>query len=76
MKTKQQTPEIPTTPERYLRIWDIIGDRKRGILPIIPVSKSCWWAGIRSGRYPKQVKLSQRCSGWRESDIRAITEVA
>ena len=69
---KKPTPEIPKAPERYLRLWDILGCKKRGILPIIPVSKSCWWAGIRSGKYPKGVKLSERCTAWRESDIRAI----
>jgi len=57
---------------RYLRIWQIVGDVKRGIAPIIPVSKSCWWAGVKSGRYPKQVKLSERCSAWRLEDIQAV----
>ncbi|MEI6261102.1 MAG: AlpA family phage regulatory protein [Deltaproteobacteria bacterium] len=57
---------------RYLRIWDIVGDVKRGIPAIIPISKSAWWAGVKSGRYPKQVKLSQRCSGWRLEDIQAV----
>jgi predicted DNA-binding transcriptional regulator AlpA len=39
------------------------------VLEIFPVSKSTWWAGIREGKYPKQVKLSQKISAWRESDI-------
>lgn len=72
MKPKQQTPESPTKPEHYLRIWDIIGDKKRGITPILPISKSAWWAGIRKGMYPRGVKISERCTAWRESDVRAI----
>ena len=57
---------------RYLRIWDICGCKKRGITPIIPISRSAWWAGVRLGRYPRQVKLSERCSGWKLEDIQAV----
>ena len=38
----------------------------------IPVSKSTWWAGIKSGRYPKPVKLGPRITAWRVEDIRAL----
>ena len=41
---------------------------------LIPVSKSTWWAGVKSGRYPKPVKLSARVSAWRVEDIRAFIE--
>jgi prophage regulatory protein len=40
----------------------------------IPVSKSTWWAGIKTGRYPKPVKLSARISAWRVEDIRAFID--
>ena len=40
----------------------------------IPVSKSTWWAGIKTGRYPKPVKLSARITAWRVEDIRALIE--
>ena len=42
----------------------------------IPVSKSTWWAGIKSGRYPKPVKLGPRITAWRVEDIRALIESA
>ena len=42
------------------------------VLRYIPVSKSSWWAGIREGVYPPPVKLSERTSGWRVEDIRAL----
>jgi prophage regulatory protein len=29
---------------------------------IIPVSKSTWWGGVKTGRYPHAVKLSARCT--------------
>ncbi len=55
-----------------LRLWQILGDKRRGVPPIIPVSKSSWWAGVKSGKYPKPVKLSPRCTCWRVKDILAL----
>lgn len=40
----------------------------------IPVSKSTWWAGVKSGRYPKPVKLGPRITAWRIEDIRTLIE--
>jgi prophage regulatory protein len=57
---------------RYLRLPEIIGCKRRGIRGLYPVSASHWWAGVQSGRYPKQVKLSARVSAWRASDIREL----
>lgn len=58
----------------YIRLPQIIGDPKSDPPQpaIIPVSKSTWWSGIKSGRYPKPVKLSERCTAWRVSDIRKL----
>lgn len=60
----------------YLRLSQIIGDPESEppIAAIIPVSKSTWWAGVRSGRYPKPVKLSPRCTAWKIRDIQALAE--
>ncbi len=57
-----------------LRLWQILGDKRKGIPPIIPVSKSSWWAGVKAGKYPKPVKLSARCTCWRVEDIRQLVE--
>jgi prophage regulatory protein len=56
----------------YLRIAHVIGDPRRGISPRIPVSRSTWWAGVASGRYPKPIKLSEGVTVWRVSDIDAL----
>jgi hypothetical protein len=56
----------------FVRLWQIIGDKRKGIPPIIPISKSSWWAGVKSGKYPKPVKLSARCTCWRVEDIRTF----
>lgn len=39
------------------------------ILKFIPVGKSTWWAGVKSGRFPKPVKLGVRTTAWRAEDI-------
>jgi len=63
--------QLPVTG--FLRLPQIIGDAKAEppIPPIIPVKKSCWWDGVRSGRFPKPVKLG-RCTMWRVEDIRTL----
>lgn len=60
----------------YLRLNQIIGDR-RAVSPVpalFPVSRSTWWAGVKSGRYPKPVKLGPRITAWRVEDIRALIQ--
>jgi predicted DNA-binding transcriptional regulator AlpA len=38
----------------------------------IPVGKSTWWAGVKTGRFPQPVKLGPRITAWRVDDIRAL----
>ena len=57
---------------RYLRIYEIIGCRKRGIKPLIPVGRTTWWKGIKSGKYPKPVMLSDRTKAWRYDKIELL----
>jgi len=45
------------------------------VLCVIPLGKTCWWEGVRSGRFPKPVKLSERCTAWRVEDIRELIKV-
>jgi len=52
--------------EKLLRIWEV--------LELVPVAKSTWWAGVKSGRFPQPVKLGPRVFAWRESDIKKILE--
>lgn len=46
--------------------------RLPAVLTLIPVARSTWWAGVKSGRYPDRVKLGPRMSAWRVEDIRAL----
>jgi prophage regulatory protein len=42
------------------------------ILRVFPVSKSTWWAGVKSGKYPQPAKLGDKMTAWRVEDIRAL----
>ncbi len=60
----------------YLRIRQIIGDKKAKppLPPIIPVSRSSWWDGVKKGKFPKPVKIGERTTVWKVEDIRALIE--
>lgn len=63
----------------YLRLHQIIGrPARRGqpaIPPLIPVSRSTWWAGVKSGRYPPPTHvLGERITAWRTEDIRELLD--
>lgn len=68
-----------TLPETgFVRLPSIIGDpgAKPPIPAVIPVGKSTWWAGCKSGRFPKPVKLGPGVTAWRVTDIKALIESA
>ena len=60
-----------TETPRFLRIKQILGDSRAEppVPPMIPVSKSAWWAGVATGRFPPGIKLGTRLTVWRSSDI-------
>lgn len=76
MNTDNELLRNNRLPETGLvRLAHILGDKKKGIPAIIPVSKSAWWAGVKSGRYPKPIKLGARTTCWNVQDIRQIIEL-
>ncbi|HAU0805559.1 TPA: AlpA family phage regulatory protein, partial [Legionella pneumophila] len=40
----------------------------------IPIGKSTWWAGVKSGRFPKPIKFGPRMTVWKVEDIKAFIE--
>jgi len=48
--------------------------RLKEVLKIVPVSKSTWWAGVKSGRFPTPVKLGPRVTAWQSDSIIPIIE--
>lgn len=58
----------------FLRLPQIIGDSKRGIPAVIPISRSNWLNGVRTGKFPKPVKLGPRTTVWNVADIRVLID--
>jgi len=50
----------------YVRIDDV--------LTFIPVSRTTWYAGVKSGLYPKPVQVSKGITAWDVDDIRECIE--
>lgn len=44
------------------------------ILQLIPIGKSTWWAGVKSGRFPKGIKLGTNTTAWKVDDIMRLME--
>lgn len=44
------------------------------VLKFVPVSRACWWKKVKEGIFPKPIKLSERVTVWRVSDIRTLIE--
>lgn len=64
--------QLPETG--FLRLPQIIGDSKANppIPALIPVGRTTWWAGVKSGRFPAPVKLGTQTRMWRVEDIIAF----
>jgi predicted DNA-binding transcriptional regulator AlpA len=63
----------------FVRLAQIIGNpyAKPPIPALIPVGKSTWWAGVKSGRYPQPVRtLGKRITAWPVESIRQLIEDA
>ena len=50
-----------TTPNRILRLGSVL--ERTGL------SRSTLYRKMQAGSFPAQVRISERCIGWRESDI-------
>ena len=61
--------DLKKKPEKLIRVSSILGEN--GILPI---SKSTFWANVKSGRYPKPVKLGPNITCFKLSEIEALVE--
>lgn len=60
--TQIEAPTLPATG--FVRVKDV--------LKFIPVSRSGWFEGVKTGRYPKPVKLSERVTAWKAEDIHEL----
>lgn len=46
--------------------------RLQQVLELIPVGRSTWWSGVKSGRYPPGIKIGPRVTAWPVSSIRKL----
>ena len=44
------------------------------VLRIIPVSRATWWRGVKSGKFPKPVKITDYITAWRLEDVVALAK--
>jgi len=60
----------------FIKLPAIIGNQKSTppIQPLIPISRTSWLDGVKSGKFPKPVKLGARSVAWKAEDIRALVE--
>ena len=61
--------KVPLPESGFVRLPSIIAPHGP-----MPIGKSTWWAGVRSGRFPQPVKLGAKTTAWRVEDIRALIE--
>jgi prophage regulatory protein len=64
-----QLPEVG-----FLKLSQIIGNKKNHTPAILPVGRTTFLNGVKSGKYPKPVKLGERSVAWRVADIKDLLE--
>ncbi len=64
--------QLPETG--FLRIWQIVGNRKTNTPALIPIGRTTFLNGVKSGKFPAPIKLSERTTAWKVEDIRALIE--
>ena len=64
--------DMPAISPSFLRLKHIIGDGNTP--PIIPISKSSWWDGVKKGKYPQPIKIGDNITVWRSDDIQQLVD--
>jgi prophage regulatory protein len=56
----------------FLRLYQIVGDQKRGIPGILPIGRTTFLNGVKAGKYTRPIRLTARTVAWISSEIDAI----
>ncbi len=58
----------------FIKLKQIIGDKKTNppTPALIPVGKTTWWNGVRSGKFPPAIKIGPKTTVWRVEHIRSL----
>jgi len=63
----RQDSSVPVLPQSgFLRL--------NQVLKFFPICQSGWYQGVKEGRFPRPVKLSERVSAYRVEDIKRLLE--
>jgi len=65
-----QNHQLPETG--FLRVWQIVGNKKTNTPALIPIGRTSFLNGVKSGKFPKPVKLGERTTAWTVESIRAL----
>ena len=57
----------------FLRLHEIV-NHPRNPKPLIPISRSGFWAKVKSGEYPQPVKLGPKTTAWKRDDIMELVK--
>lgn len=55
-----------TAPEKFLRLRDVLG--------MLGIKKTCWWKGIKEGRFPRGHLIGTRTRIWTQQEIHQLME--
>lgn len=67
MPATVQSSPAPALPETgFLRLADV--------LKFVPVCRTAWYNGVKSGLFPQPVALGKRARGYRVEDVRGLID--
>jgi prophage regulatory protein len=74
---QKSNPVLELPPTGFLRAAQIIGDRRKNIPALLPISRSSFWKAVKENRFPAGVLLSPRVRAWKvEAVLAAIAEMS
>lgn len=60
----QNTAPQPFPQGALLRVEQIVGNPKKGVPGLIPISAATWWRWVKDGRVPAGRKLGPQVTAW------------
>lgn len=69
MRVQHSSESTPLPSTGFVRLNSILAPEGP-----IPIGRSTWWAGVKTGRFPQPVKLGPRTTAWKVEDIRALID--
>ena len=70
MQKSNVVTELP--PTGFLRASQIIGDRRKNIPALLPISRSSFWKAVKDGKFDSGVLLSPRVRAWKVETVLAV----